>query len=380
MNQRLERSTPCPSPAFSLAAGRLSWLFLVMLSGCWSPAAPALVDPQPTQYIPLASRLDLSSHQVEHLRSLIAMPTDRPARVSEVIHVLRLHGANVSHQGRPLLDALLDEAFGTEVFGTPPILATQDGLSYTFTVTDDTVSEYHQDQVLAMFAQMGLPVDTPIQLRAGADQHRYTIADVVSESLARFHLKQRELEWSVIGLAAYLGEARTFENGLGETWTFDQLVDELIDRKLETAGCGGTHRLEALTAIYQADHRRHLLGCRSRLQLETFLQEKFSALLDAQTSDGSWDLLWWDPTRSHTLSMSQWDQSMLATGHLCEFLQTVPESLVKGKEVDSTIARAVDWLRPKLMSMQTVDSLGSVCPITHAAHAVILASTLNEPT
>lgn len=346
--------------------------FFLMLTGCSDATDSHFADPVATKFRTARQPFSLSPDQVGRLRSLVVMPTDRNARVSEVIHVLRLHGPDVQYRGRPLLDALLDNEFGTEVFGKSPMVATKDGLSYTFTLTEDTTSEYHQDQVLATFAQLGLPVDTKIR---NGDDRPWCVMDVVTECLARFHLKQRELEWSTMGLAAYAAGSKRFENQLGETWTFDQLVDELLERNLETSSCGGTHRLEAMACIYAADLRKNLLKADARRRLESFLVENLSAMLDAQQPEGSWAVQWWAAPQNQPPTL---EQSLLATGHICEFLQSVPLELFRGKEVEAPVMRAVDWLLPKLILMQREEAMGSVCPVTHAAHAVIAASAIEE--
>src|SRR5207302_3298465 len=101
----------------------------------------------------------------------------------------------------------------------------------------DPSMELHRDQTLAAFAELGLPLSFTLQGDGGTG----TLRDVLDDSLANFHLGQKELAWTALAYALYLPPVKSWINRYGERFGFDQLVSEMLDRPLDAESCGGTH-------------------------------------------------------------------------------------------------------------------------------------------
>jgi hypothetical protein len=326
---------------------------------------------------------DIPAAELSRVRGLIRLPENRRPRIAELVHVLRLHGRDYPLEpgkDRRLLDVLLDGRLGGDLFGEPPMMITRGGVSYAAMLAEAAPSEFHPDQVLASFAQLGVPATEPIRCH-GVNA---TVADVVRESLGKFHLGQTEIEWSAIAFAAYLESPGPYRNRLGETWTFDDLARELLGRNFASAGCGGVHRLEALTLLFVADSQRKLLSPPVRALLARVLSEKGTAALSSQLASGIWRSDWWS---AEGLQPGPWqfsfkndlDEQLLITGHLAEWLPTVPAEIweaakVKNADVGAVIGRAVVWLREVVAKATSEQVRQSFCPFTHASIAVIRAS------
>lgn len=106
------------------------------------------------------------------------------------------------------------------------------------------VGQGHQDQFVAEMAQWGMTIDKPFIVN-GKD---YTFADFVNHSKMRARTTaNQELGWTILVLANYLGTDLSWTNAYNEKLTLDDLLQYELDQSMDTAACGGTHRLFGLT-------------------------------------------------------------------------------------------------------------------------------------
>jgi hypothetical protein len=139
---------------------------------------------------------------------------------------------------------------GGEVRGLQ-FIPTRDGLDVR--TGPQFVGQGHQDQFVAEMAQWGLPAGTKFVVN-GKD---YTFADFVHHSQARARVTaNQELSWALVVIGQYVGTDVRWTNNAGEGLCFEDLVRYELNQPVDTAACGGTHRLFGLTWVYHLHLRR----------------------------------------------------------------------------------------------------------------------------
>jgi hypothetical protein len=122
-------------------------------------------------------------------------------------------------------------------------IPTPDGLDVR-TMVGTGVGQGHQDQFIAEMAQWGMPLNC----RFLVDGKAYTFADFVHYSKMRASTtKNQELSWAVIIVSQYYGTDHAWTNLSKEALTCEDLVRYELNQPVDTAACGGTHRLFGLT-------------------------------------------------------------------------------------------------------------------------------------
>ncbi len=133
------------------------------------------------------------------------------------------------------------------------LMPTNDGLDVV-TQAGTGVGQGHQDQFVAEMVQWGASPDRPV-FAAGKP---YTFADFFRHSKARASTtKGQELSWAIIIIAEHFGTDCQWTNAFGEKMTFDGVVRYELEQPIDTAACGGTHRLFGLSWAY---HRHRQKG------------------------------------------------------------------------------------------------------------------------
>jgi hypothetical protein len=308
---------------------------------------------------------------------------------SDILHLVRLHGLDRpipqagmllpgAVTGRDLLPLLSDDALSARAFGGPVLVRTRQGVRYP-TATSlpneryPRARETHRDQVLAGFAEAGIPLDYPLQVK-GEDCR---LGDVLRNSVADFRLDQRELEWTTIAYAAYLLPCASWRNRFGQAFTFDDLAGELIRRGLSGASCYGIHRLYALLFLARVDLEiQPILGGRARGQVVETVNSYVKTALENQWPDGSWPGNWHPDVRVSEPGVWSPDyasdkERLLATGHLAELMLYLPGPWKVSEEV---ILKSAAWLRGRLEIIPDDVIRRSVCPHTHAACVIKFCS------
>lgn len=115
------------------------------------------------------------------------------------------------------------------------------------------VGQGHQDQFVAEMAQWGMPPDRPFRVY-GKD---YTFLDFVRHTQMRARVTAgQELDWAVLVIGQYFGTDAAWTNAAGERLRLEDLVRYELDQPMDTAACGGTHRLFGLSWVYHLHRRR----------------------------------------------------------------------------------------------------------------------------
>ena len=336
--------------------------------------------------------LPVSPEDYRWIEQQIELPRKTVPTLSNLVHLLRVHGlaapltdANKKiHSTDDILRILTDADVGTRYFGQSPMVQTPHGIRYPegsrVEIATQPYLELHRDQTLAAFAESGIPLSHPLRL----DEKEYCVEEILRDSVANFHLKQPELEWTGVAYALYRAPTKTWTNRYGEVYSFDQLVEEMLDRGVPDASCGGTHLLYTLTIISRVDEAENILSASVRSRVDRHLRSFVRMAVASQQPDGYWSPDWnyaayeggapryW--TKGDTAS-----QRLVMTSHVAEWLLYLPE----GIDVDkSVLRRAALWLSRTLRDATVEDKENNYCPYSHAAcalrHIMFVDSFLKE--
>lgn len=181
----------------------------------------------------------------------------------------------------------------------------------------------HQDQFFGYLAQGGLKAEQPVVVYGKP----YTVMDFVRHTKARARTNQ-ELSWTIIVLSEYVGTTDRWKNSAGEMISFEDLLRAEINAPVNSAACGGTHRLEGITWALHTHLRRG--GKREGVwkDADEHLKKYQEMARRHQHPDGSFSTNFFngpgddpDPTRR-----------IGTTGHLVEFLSmSLPEEELKSE-------------------------------------------------
>jgi hypothetical protein len=196
----------------------------------------------------------------------LVVPSGLEARISaalENVHrrdLLTTHGFwTIFHGilGQGLDTTLLDPETGQRVKAIEQIcrgapirglefIATPDGLDVR-TMVGTGVGQGHQDQFIAEMTQWSMPRTRPFVVNG----HSYTFEDFIRHARMRASLtKGQELSWVIIIVSQYYGTDHRWTNSFGESLSLENVVRYELDQPIDTAACGGTHRLFGLTWAY----------------------------------------------------------------------------------------------------------------------------------
>ncbi len=115
------------------------------------------------------------------------------------------------------------------------------------------VGQGHQDQFVAEMAQWGMSPDRPVRVLG----REYAFRDFIHHTQMRARVTaNQELGWAVLVIGQYLGLDAAWTNAAGERLTVEDLVRYELDQPMDTAPCGGTHRLFGLSWVYHLHLRR----------------------------------------------------------------------------------------------------------------------------
>ena len=315
--------------------------------------------------------LPLPEARMRWLRGLMRPPPTKRLNSPYCLHVMRVHGRAAPGADSSEVDPLrllTDEGTGRACFGKPAFVRTRSGVRFPTgtleTVRKDASLELHRDQTLAAFSELGLSLATPLVV--GGD--RAELRDVLRDSIANFHLAQKELAWTALAYALYLPPVRSWTNRFGESYTFDDLAGALMDCSLREASCGGVHLMYTLTALLRADAQEPVVSAAVRARLREYLANGVAVATKAQGEDGSWPPTWNTPLLPEVIreELSPEDTAearMLMTGHLAEWMLYLPDGL---RPADDVLRRAAGWLLAALSAASPADLERQFCPYSHA--------------
>ena len=356
-------------------AKKLLWLPLgaaaVVCATCAPPDRPA--PPEDTRPAPAEGPVEWISQPPK------ALPPGPRIRIESAVHNIRqrdldttngfwtvFHGILGLGPGVTLLDAgtkqrvnALDYIFEGRPLRGLDFLPTKHGLEVR-TWEGTGVGQGHQDQFIAEMAQWGTPADRRVVV-LGKD---YAFLDFARQAQMRARVTaKQELSWTIIIVGQYFGTDASWTNEHDEKLHFDDLIRYELDQPIETAACGGTHRLFGLTWAYH-------LHLRNGGQTEGVWKEvaektrKYRDLAKKyQNADGSFSTEFFrgpgnDANRTQRLN---------TTGHTLEWLAlALPEAELK----EDWVQRAANAVALLVLDLQNSPIDGG--PMYHAVHGLLL--------
>jgi hypothetical protein len=322
--------------------------------------------------------------------SLSRLKQDSPPTLSSALHVLRLFGPDVSvvdpkdHASVSLLSLLLEHRRRTAFFGDQPALVeTLEGIRCrTVDQQEEELArlhperQSHADQFLALLAEAGIPLSQPLSTARGSG----TVEAILTDSLANFHPKQPEIEWSALAFALYLPPRASWTNKYGEVMSFDMLTGELMKRDFKSGlACGGTHLLYSLVVLLRADEVAPVLSAAIREDARSYLKRMAEAVAANQSQEGWWGLDWYEAVDGRR-GMSEYTEArdsdfVLITGHHLEWMLLLPTDLAPPRECFS---RGTYWLKTHLLAAKRQTMMAQYCPYSHAGKVLALVSRTSD--
>ena len=331
---------------------------------------PLVVAPQFEGILPV------SAAEWEWIQQQVQPPGDAKGQVnlSLCLHLLRAHGlaarfpqSDLSSSGA-ILKLVTDQQAGEEYFGRPCLVKTRGGIRFP-TDLGQVQAENHRDFCLATLGEVGLPLSYPLLI----DGNRFTLRDVLRDSVANFHLGQEELAWTALAYALYLPPIQSWTNRFGARFSFDDLAEEMMKRPLNKASCCGMHLIHSSTVVARVDAEIPVLSEPVRSRLLAWLRRLAKACAATQHPEGCWPYDWHAEAVHHAgagtkLTPRDTPQSrLLATGHVAEWLLILPDGVQVSRNVQR---KAAQWLYDRLRESTAQEQLESFCPYSHAVHVV----------
>lgn len=316
----------------------------------------------------------------EQLRTVLykLRPRLRHERVNinHVDHALRFWGLEATFRdpqclsGQEMRQLLLDSTKFSEVWGeqSPPLLLVTDrGVGVR--TQQGRAAASHYDHTLAGLAEVGTPLDFPVQTPQGPR----TVRDMLVYALREFSLNQIEYEWSALIFTLYLPPVQSWQSTEGQQITFDRLADRIMRQRLNQGVCMGNHRLHALVMMLRIDAEYPILTDAGRQRILAHLTDATRRFIASQHPDGYWIRSWPDGQppveRVEGDSENTLQNRILATGHVLEWWSLAPQEVHPPREV---VIRAGQWLARTVSELddKTIDEQYTF--LSHAGRALAL--------
>jgi hypothetical protein len=200
------------------------------------------------------------------------------------------------------------------------------------------IGQGHRDQWLAVIAQSGLPLDTPIKGKT----HTFTLEDWMRQ--AEFDVPrnlEREFSWSLIALTSYRKTNHRWMGRDGSQYSTESLLGSELEQSLPDSVCGGTHRLigMAMALNQRREEGQPITGVWADADL--LITGAIQLAKQNQNPDGSYSVAYlhrpgWTRDMGETLG---------STGHVLEFLAiAAPTQTLSEPWVERSVRRLCDVL------------------------------------
>jgi hypothetical protein len=222
--------------------------------------------------------------------------------------------------------------------------------------------EVHTDQLLASFAEVGVPLDAQIDAGKGC----FTVQDLL-ESSRRAFVQSVDSPWSLVAYALYLPNEPTWRDRFGRSWSYERIADFLLKERIGVGPCGGTHVLYALCCLRAVDRQLPCLTSSCRAKVDSHLLRVVDLLARRQRSDGSWGYNWAadetaDDRTAADLTTS--NRLLLITAHHVEWMTLLPS---KDRSNPESLRRAIRFLQISLANPSEREIVDNYCAYSHAA-------------
>ncbi|MCA9064220.1 MAG: hypothetical protein KDA96_14215 [Planctomycetaceae bacterium] len=172
-------------------------------------------------------------------RRILDTQRNSPWQIMHALLALR-HDLLLKHQGR-MVKAIDWISTGPTYQNQPWFEKTQFG-GRAHPYNNPKWFEGHINQTLALMSMSGLPLDHEFGVGNG---QKITLRDMLRNAQMTVNTRE-EVTWTLWALSRYLPPDAQWKNAAGETWSIERLVKMEVDKSLEGAPCGGTHRMFVL--------------------------------------------------------------------------------------------------------------------------------------
>jgi hypothetical protein len=216
----------------------------------------------------------------------------------------------------------------------------------------------HQAQMLAIFAQAGVPAEYPLFV----NKRKYAMSDLVQTEMLACKSGE-ELTFTLIGLSHYLPTDSKWRAADGQNWDFERLLKEELGQPVVGAACGGTHRLMGLSYALRQRRLEGLPITGQWARAEAYLKDFTSYAWQLQNRDGSFSTEWFEGRADN----GDQDRKVQTSGHILEWLLFSAED---DQLQDERFTRAVTFLTSTLVNDRSHQ--WQVGPKGHALRALSL--------
>ncbi|MGO9110691.1 MAG: hypothetical protein ACLP9L_15835 [Thermoguttaceae bacterium] len=225
--------------------------------------------------------------------------------------------------------------------------------------------EPHYGKLTELMADVGLPLSTAVVTSSGRVG---TLADVLQDTIMQFNWDQ-ELEFVGCSLALWLAPERSWSNQFGETFTFDELTERLLDTPLGKGCCGGCHVPYTIVTILRVDEQYSILSPGVRQRAISWLRQLSETLKRNQLPDGSWERDWGNSGQKRPIFKDPVLDQITLIGHHLEWMALVPNEYRLPKE---SVERAAICLGKQIDLLPPLPyrSFKAALPCSHAAKAL----------
>lgn len=286
-----------------------------------------------------------------------------------------------------MLQIFLDSSACEKHFGLHQSMleVTRHGLRYAMPDRPSATGQGHDDQVISMLAEQRLPLETELHVESKLARNKFTINNLMTDLLARFSTRH-EFEWSLLSIAQYDPELRSWSNRFGEEYTFEEAVRTLTQKDLANSSCCGMHVCTTVAALLQLDEKHAIFSQETRGLMEAYLLSVLLAVDETMIATGSVNPWWytatsfaqWSPAKQESLASSAPPRvidQMLATSHFIEFCSMLPDSV----EYDSRkLVPMFHFLNDSIRQMQPSQGRQRFCPYSHSLKVILSAGMTSE--
>lgn len=322
-------------------------------------------------------RVEIPEHELSFLNQCLRAVEG--LSLSGCMHCVHVYGADTQccvrgcgDESIKVADVLLRPVDRRSSFDGLPIYA-KTRFGWRFCPRDDDLLsndypnvEAHLGQGLSVIAGMGVAASRKVQSKSGES---FAVQAIVDDMIANFSLESEEIYWVADALASYIPPKRTWVNKFGRAFSFDDVVQNLVNRDFSNSSCGGTHGLISLTRLLIADKKQSFLQDAVRESAHQHLRYCIGILRAGQLSHGGWGLDWHVDSQSRLARRVADDDLVLVTGHHLEWLLLYSMFEEIDREMIETAAHGL------LRALQRQPDLASwcrdhYCPASHAIRSL----------
>ena len=267
-----------------------------------------------------------------------------------------------------VLEPLLNEEAAIEFFGESVVSQHIGGWAF-HSGSRAIVGESHSYQVVAALSDWAKGRATSVFVGGRA----VPLSGFARHALNSAGALDSDLEWQMLVVMRWAKRGVAWRNKFNELVSLDSCMTKLLDRADEAesspsmvrVSCAGTHILQALVSLSLMDEESPFLGGVIRERLAATLERWLSKVIQGQEEDGRWSVGWLVDREAPGGVEARLVADVLVTGHLLEAVLLLGEV-----GLDACVSKGVVWLGD-VMAADSVRSLGSICPRTHALRVVL---------